>query len=72
MGWLVPLPRRMQLVPRPQHTTRMRARQLDLVLDDLRLQGMTLAERHAVVMALARLLLDAANVAMRELGDDNA
>jgi hypothetical protein len=50
----------------------MRARQLDLVLDDLRLQGMTPAERHAVVMALARLLFDAAGVAMRELGDDNA
>jgi hypothetical protein len=32
---------------------------------------MTLAERHAVVMALTRLLVEAAGVATRELGDDN-
>jgi hypothetical protein len=33
---------------------------------------MTPPERQAVVIALARLLLEAAGVAMRELGDDNA
>jgi hypothetical protein len=72
MGWLIPLTRRTQLVPRPQLPTRMKARQLDLVLDDVRLHGMTATERRAVLMALARLLLEADGVAMRELGDDNA
>jgi hypothetical protein len=47
-------------------------RQLDLVLDDERLQGMTATERRAVLMTLARLLLEAGGIAMRELGDDNA
>ena len=72
MGLLVPLKRRTQLVPNPHYRTPMGVRQLDLALDDVRVRGMTPAERHAVVMALARLLLDAAGVAMRELGDDNA
>jgi hypothetical protein len=72
MGWLVPLTQRTQLVPRPQHRTRMGERQLDLVLDDERLQGMTATERRAVLMTLARLLLEAGGIAMRELGDDNA
>ena len=47
-------------------------RQLDLVLDDTRFRGMTPAERQAVLRALARLLLEASGVAMREAGDDNA
>lgn len=65
MGWLVPLTRRTQLVPWPQ-----RPRQLDLVLDDVLLRGMSATERRAVLMALARLLLEAGGVAMREVGDD--
>jgi len=72
MGWLVPFTQRTQLVPRPQHRTRIGERQLNLVLDDERIQGMTETERRAVLMTLARLLLEAGGVAMRELGDDNA
>ena len=69
---LVPLTHRTWLAPSPDHGTRTGACQLDLALDDARLQGMTPAERQAVVMALARLLLEAAGAATRELGDDNA
>ena len=72
MGWLVPLTRGMQLVPRSHHGTRMGPRQLDLVLDDVRLLGMTATERRVVLMTLARLLLEAGGAAKQELGDDNA
>jgi hypothetical protein len=47
-------------------------RQLDLVLDDVRLRAMTPAERQAVLRAMARLLLEAGGVATREVSDDNA
>jgi hypothetical protein len=47
-------------------------RQLDLVLDDVRLRAMTPAERRAVLRAMARLLLEARGVATREVSDDNA
>jgi hypothetical protein len=72
MGSLVSLIRRTQIVPSPHHGTPTRLHQLDLAFDDVRVRGMTTADRHAVVMALARLLLEAAGVAVRELGDDNA
>jgi hypothetical protein len=48
------------------------ARQLDLVLDDVRFRAMTPAERRAVLRAMARLLLEAGGVATREVSDDNA
>ena len=74
MGSLVPLTRRTQLAPRskhlPPHPTA--PRQLDLVLDDVRLRGMTPAERQAVLRSLARLLLEAGGVGIWEVGDDNA
>jgi hypothetical protein len=47
-------------------------RQLDLILDDTRFRGVTLAERQAVLRALARLLLEASGVAKLEVSDDNA
>jgi hypothetical protein len=47
-------------------------RQLDLVLDDVRFQTMTPAERQAVLRAMARLLLEAGGIATREVSDDNA
>jgi hypothetical protein len=50
----------------------MAPRQLDLILDDTRFRGMTQVERHAVLRALARLLLEASGVAKPEVGDDNA
>jgi len=70
MGSLIPVTRRTQL-PSHHYGTPTGARQLDLAFDDVRVRGMTLAERHAVVMALTRLLVEAAGVATRELGDDN-
>jgi len=72
MGSLVPLARRTQLVLRPECTPPTAPRQLDLVLDDVRLRGMTPAERQAVLRSLARLLLEASGVATREAGDDLA
>ena len=55
-----------------RHTALRAPRQLDLVLDDVRFRAMTPAEREAVLRAMARLLLEAGGVAMREAGDDNA
>jgi hypothetical protein len=70
MGFLVQLTQRTKLSPRP-HGTRPPL-QLDLVLDDVRLQGITAAQRQTVLRALARLLLEAGDVATREVGDDHA
>ena len=70
MGSLVQLTR--TTAPRPHHGTRTASLQLDLVLDDVRLRGMTPAERQAVRRTLARLLLEAGGVATREVGDDHA
>ncbi len=72
MGSLVQLTRKAGPAPRPHHGARMAPLQLDLVLDDVRLRGITLAERQAALRALARLLLEAGGVATREVGDDNA
>jgi hypothetical protein len=68
----------LRLAPRTEFARRLRRglpaapRQLDLILDDTRFRGMTLAERHAVLRALARLLLEATGVAKLEVSDDNA
>jgi hypothetical protein len=72
MGSLVQLTRRSGLAPIPHHRTRMVLLQLDLVLDDVRLRGMTAAERQAALRAIARLLLEAGGAAREEVGDDNA
>jgi hypothetical protein len=66
----LPLPRRMELACR--HAALRAPRQLDLVLDEVRFRSMTPAERRAVLRAMARLLLEAAGVAMGEVSDDNA
>jgi len=55
-----------------RHTALTVPRQLDLVLDDVRFRAMTPAERRAVLRAMARLLVEAGGVAMREVSDDNA
>lgn len=65
-----PLARRTELACR--HTTLPAPRQLDLVLDDVRFRAMTPAERQAALRAMARLLLEAGDVATREGSDDNA
>ena len=72
MGSLVPLAQRTKLAPRPKPRLRRAPRQLDFVLDDVRLRGMTANERHAALSSLARLLLEAGGVAMPEVSDDHA
>ncbi len=66
------LARRTELARRLRHCLPAKPRQLDLILDDTRFRGMTLVERHAVLRALARLLLEASGVAKLEVSDDNA
>lgn len=45
-------------------------RQLGMALDSLELRGIRPTERGAVISRLARLLMEAAGVAMEESGDD--
>jgi hypothetical protein len=45
-------------------------RQLGMALDSLELRGLRAAERGAVISRLARLLMEAAGVAIEESGDD--
>jgi hypothetical protein len=45
-------------------------RQLSMVLDSVRLRGMSPSERKAALARLAGLLLEAAGVAVRENDDD--
>jgi hypothetical protein len=71
MGARLPVLRKTELACR--HTALRAPRQLDLVLDDVRFRAMTLAERRAVLSAMARLLLEASGVtATCEVSDDNA
>src|SRR6266478_671551 len=66
MGSQLPLARRTKLALRPEPAPPTLPRQLDLVLDDVRLWGMAPPERQAVLRSLARLLLEASGVATRE------
>ena len=72
MGPLLPLARRTELAPRLEHSPPTSPRQLDLVLDDVRLRGMTPAERQAALRSLAHLLLEASGIAPQEAGDEHA
>jgi hypothetical protein len=71
MGSQLPLARRTKLARRPEPAPPTLPRQLDLVLDDVRLWGMAPPERQAVLRSLARLLLEASGAATREAGDDH-
>ena len=71
MGSLIPLARRTELTPSRKGPLATAPRQLDLVLDDVRLQGMTQGERCRALRTLAHLLLEAAGMAVREAGDDH-
>lgn len=71
MASLVQLARRTERGPSAHHGTWTAPFQLDLVLDEGRLRSMTPAERQVVLRTLARLLLEAAGVATREVGDDH-
>jgi hypothetical protein len=72
MGSRLPLSRRTELAPTLELTPRTSPRQLDLVLDDVRIRGMTPPQRQATLRALAYLLAEASGVATREAGDDHA
>lgn len=72
MGSSVALARATQLVPRPPSRPLTATRQLDLVLDNVVLQGMTAAQREAALKSLAQLLLEASGAVTREVGDDIA
>ncbi len=72
MGSPLPLARKTELAPRLHHTPPTSPRQLDLVLDDVRLRGMTPPERQAALRSLAYLLLEASGIATQEAGDDHA
>ena len=45
-------------------------RQLSMALDSIRLKGISAAERSAVIGRLARLLMEAAGLEIKEIGDD--
>ena len=68
----LPFARRTQIARRLKHTPLTAPRQLDLILDDVRFRGLTPAERHAVLRALAGLLLEAGGAATREVNNDHA
>jgi hypothetical protein len=72
MGSQLTLARTTELAPRLRPSPLTPPRQLDLVLDDVRLRGTTLAERQAALSSLAHLLLEASGATMREAGDDHA
>jgi hypothetical protein len=72
MGSLVPLAQRTKLAPRPKPRPLRAPRQLDFVLDNVRLLGMTVKERQAALRLLARLLLEASGIARTEVSDDHA
>ncbi|MCP3440669.1 hypothetical protein [Bradyrhizobium sp. CCGUVB14] len=72
MGSQLTLTRRTELVPRLKHTPPTAPRQLDLVLDDVRLRGMSPAERQAALRSLAHLLLEASGIATQEADDEHA
>jgi hypothetical protein len=72
MGSLTPLARATQLVQTPRTVLPASSRQFALVLDDVRLQRMTAAQRQAVLKTVAQLLLEAGGAVTVEASDDNA
>lgn len=70
MGSLLPLARASELTRKPRHVLQAPPRQLDLVLDDVRLQNATADQRQAVLKAVAQLLIEASGAVMVGGGDD--
>ncbi|HMB46790.1 MAG TPA: hypothetical protein VKN63_00790 [Afifellaceae bacterium] len=70
MGSLFPLTGRTEPAYQRQAPLATTSRQLDLVLDDMRLRGMALDERSRALKLLAHLLLEASGMARREASDD--
>ncbi|MEJ2124171.1 MAG: hypothetical protein P8Y47_04995 [Alphaproteobacteria bacterium] len=71
MGSLTPLARASQHVQTPRTVLPASPCQFALVLDDVRLQHMTAAQRQAVLKTMAQLLLEASGALTVEVGDDN-
>ncbi len=72
MGALVPFTTRASgLAPRPRSALPTRTRQLDLVLDDVSLRGMTTEQRKAALKMLAQLLLEASGSVIKGASDDD-
>ena len=67
-----PLSQETPLAPSPEHKVPPTLRQLDLVLHDARLKGMTPTQRQATLNALAHLLIEASGVAFGETSHDHA
>jgi hypothetical protein len=59
------------LVPVTRRKPLAAPRQLDLVLDDARLRGLSETERRSASRALAHLLLEAGGVALGEVGHEH-
>jgi hypothetical protein len=59
------------LVPVTRRKPPAAPRQLDLVLDDARLGGLSETERRSASRALAHLLLEASGVAIGEVGNEH-
>jgi|GraSoiStandDraft_57_1057295.scaffolds.fasta_scaffold530810_1 hypothetical protein len=71
MGSLVPFSRKTALVTVTRHGPPAARRQLDLLLDDARLRGLSATERRSALQALAHLLLEANGVAVPEVGHEH-
>ena len=72
MGSLLPRTRASELTRKPRAVLPAPPRQLDLVLDDIRLQSVTAAQRQAILKAMAQLLIEASGAVTTEAGDDDA
>ncbi len=59
-----------EIVPMPQTRPALIRRQLDLVLDDAQLRGMTPAQRRTVLSTLACLMLEASGILVEEAGHE--
>lgn len=70
MRSLIPLVRKTELVPSRQGPLATAPHQLSLVLDDVKLLGLTQEERRVALRALAHLLLEAGGAVLREASDD--
>ena len=67
----LPAMRRTQLAPRQECAPPISTRQLEFVIDDVRLRGLTPVQRQAALRTLAHLLPEASGIAKQEAGDDH-
>jgi len=72
MGSQLPLAGEARFAPKLERTPSISRCQLEFVIDDAQLRGMTPAQRQAALRSLAHLLLEASGIATKEAGNDNA